>query len=50
MPGFSTMQFKGARNSIVTTILLWLLVTPTAMAQSLFAAIGDYGVATADTG
>ena len=43
-------MFKEARHAIITTLLLWFLVAPSAIAQSLFATIGDYGVATTDTG
>jgi len=39
----SLHMFKEVRNTFVTTILLWFLIVPSAIAQSLFAAIGDYG-------
>lgn len=49
MPVFHTTRiFKKAKNTFVTTVLLWVFVAPSAIAQSLFAAIGDYGDGSAD--
>ena len=43
-------MLKKARNTFVTTVLLWSLVAPPAIAQSLFATIGDYGNGSTDEG
>jgi len=39
-----------ATNIFGTTVLFWILFVTSVKAESLFAAIGDYGVASADTG
>ena len=36
-------MFNETRNTFVTIILFWFLVSPPAIAQTLFATIGDYG-------
>lgn len=43
-------MFNKTRNTFLTTILFWFLVTPPAIAQALFAAIGDYGDGSANEG
>jgi hypothetical protein len=43
-------MFKNPRNTFVITILFWFLVTPPALAQPLFATIGDYGDGSANEG
>jgi len=51
MPGFSmASMFREARNTVVKTVFLWCLIAPPAIAQSLFATIGDYGDGFADEG
>ena len=43
-------MFREARNTVVKTVFLWCLIAPPAIAQSLFATIGDYGDGSADEG
>jgi PKD repeat protein len=51
MPDLRTAQiFKKARNTFVSTLLLWFLIAPPAIAQLVFATIGDYGDGSADEG
>jgi PKD repeat protein len=43
-------MLKETRNTIITTALLWSLVASPALAQTLFATIGDYGDGSTDEG
>ncbi len=41
-------MFKDVKNTFLATILCWLLIATPAIAQTLFAAIGDYGTGTTE--
>ena len=43
-------MLKETRNTFISTVLLWSLVTQPALAQTLFATIGDYGNGSTDEG
>ena len=43
-------MFKITRNTFITITLFWFIATPPAIAQALFATIGDYGDGSANEG